>query len=109
LTLPADTNFSTARERLMKAVEAGVADFKDEITKQHSAIEDAFEGRPGTGLQRAVQVQFTLAGLEALVRYPVALRQAMEIDERVTRAILTDFGLTHAGSPAIRLKTSTTA
>ena len=107
LTLPADMNFSTARERLMKAVEAGLADFKDEIAKQHSAIEDAFEGSPGTGLQPTVQLQFTSSGLEALVRYPVALRQAMEIDERVTHAILTDFDLTHAGSPAIRLKTAT--
>jgi hypothetical protein len=43
------------------------------------------------------------------VRYPVALRQAMEIDERVTHALLTDFDLGHAGSPAIRLKTETTA
>ena len=109
LTLPADTNFSTARERLMKAVEAGLADFKDEIAKQHSAIEDAFEGSPGAGLQPTVQLQFTSSGLEALVRYPVALRQAMEIDERVTHAILADFDLTHGGSPAIRLKTATTA
>jgi small-conductance mechanosensitive channel len=108
LTLPADMNFSTARQRLIKAVEAGLADFKDEIAKQHSAIEDAFEGSPGTGLQSTVQLQFTSSGLEALVRYPVALRQAMEIDEQVTRAILTDFGLTHAGSPAIQLKTATT-
>jgi small-conductance mechanosensitive channel len=108
LTLPADMNFSTARERLMKAVEAGLADFKDEITKQHSAIEDALEGSPGTGLQPTVQLQFTSSGLEALVRYPVALRQAMEIDERVTHAILTDFDLTQTGSPAIRLKTETT-
>jgi small-conductance mechanosensitive channel len=108
LTLPADMDFSTARERLMKAVEAGLADFKDEITRQHSAIEDAFEGSPGTALQPTVQLQFTASGLEALVRYPVALRQAMEIDERVTHAILADFDLGHAGSSAIRLKTAAT-
>ena len=77
--------------------------------KQHSAIEHAFEGSPGTGLQPTVQLQFTSSGLEAHVRYPLALRQAMEIDERVTRAILTDFDLTHAGSPAIRLNTATKA
>jgi len=107
LTLPAGTTFSTARERLMTAVEAGLADFKDEIAKQHSAIEHAFEGSPGTGLRPTVQLQFTSSGLEALVRYPVALRQAMEIDERVTHAILNDFDLTHAGSLAVRLKTAT--
>jgi small-conductance mechanosensitive channel len=109
LTLPADTNFSTARERLMKAVEAGLAEFKDEIAKQHAAIEDAFEGGPGVGLQPTVQLHFTASGLEALVRYPVALRHSMEIDDRVTHAILTDIDLTHAGSPAIRLNTGTTA
>lgn len=106
LTLPAGTNFSTARARLMTAVAAGLADFKDEIAKQHSAIEHAFEGSPATGLRPTVQLQFTSSGLEAVVRYPVALRHAMEIDERVTHAILTDSDLTHAGSPAIRLETA---
>ena len=106
LTLPAGTNFSTARARLMSAVEAGLADFKDEIAKQHSAIQHAFDGTPGMGLRPTVQLQFTASGLEALVRYPVALRHAMEIDERVTHAILTDSDLTHAGSPAIRLETA---
>jgi hypothetical protein len=93
----------------MKAVEAGLAEFKDEIAKQHAAIEDAFEGGPGVGLQPTVQLHFTASGLEALVRYPVALRHSMEIDDRVTHAILTDIDLTHAGSPAIRLNTGTTA
>jgi len=108
LTLPTGINFSTARERLMTAVEASLADFKDEIAKQHSAIEHAFEDSPGTGLHPTVQLKFTSSGLEALVRYPVTLRRAMEIDERVTRAILTDFDVTDAGSPALQLKTATT-
>ncbi len=106
LTLPTGTNFATARERLMSAVESGLADYKDEIARQHSAIEHAFEGNPGTGLRPTVQLQFTSAGLEALVRYPVALRHAAEIDERVTHAILRDFDLTHAGSPPLQLKTA---
>lgn len=107
LTLPANVNFSTARERLMNAVEAGLADFKDEIARQHTAIEDAFGGSRGSGLQPVVQLEFTSSGLEALVRYPVALRESSEIDDRITRAILNDPDLTHAGTPAIRLKTAT--
>jgi small-conductance mechanosensitive channel len=109
LTLPAGTNYSTAREGLMKAVETGLADYKEEIAKQHAALEDAFQASPGLDLQPSVQLQFTSSGLEALVRYPVALRHVMEIDERVTRAILSDFDLSHSGSPGIRLKTATTA
>jgi hypothetical protein len=53
------------------------------------------------------KLEFTSSGLEALVRYPVALRQSLEIDERITRAILNDSDLTHEGTPAIRLKTAT--
>jgi small-conductance mechanosensitive channel len=110
LTLPSDTNFSIARERLLKSVEAGLADYKDEISRQHSAMEDAFsQGGLGVGLQATVQLQFTSSGLEAVVRYPVALRHAMEIDERITRAILADFDFSHSASPAFRLKTATPA
>jgi small-conductance mechanosensitive channel len=107
VTLPANVSFSSARERLMKAAEAGLADFKDEIARQHTAIERAFGGLRGSGLQPVVQLEFTASGLEALVRYPVAPRQSLEIDERITRAILDDFDLAHAGAPAIRLKTAT--
>jgi small-conductance mechanosensitive channel len=105
LTLPVDINFAEAREKLMKATESGLADYKDEIAKQHSALEDTFEGAPGLGLQPTVQLQFTSSGLEALVRYPVSLRHAAEIDERVTRAVMSGFDLSHSATPAIRLKT----
>ncbi len=109
LTLPADTNFASVRERLMKAVETGLADYKDEIAQQHSAMETTLETAPRIGLAPSVQLQFTASGMEALVRYPVALRHAMEIDERVTRAIMNDLDLTHSGGSAIRLKTTTVA
>jgi len=109
LTLPADTNFASVQERLMKAVETGLADYKDEIAQQHSAMESTLEAAPGIGLQPSVQLQFTASGMEALVRYPVALRHAMEIDERVTRAIMNDLDLTQSGGSAIRLKTTTAA
>ena len=106
VTLPANVDFSSARERLMNAVEAGLADFKDEIARQHTAIEGVFGGNRVSGLQPVVQLEFTSSGLEALVRYPVTLRQSSEIDDRITRAILSDPDLTHAGTPAIRLKTT---
>jgi small-conductance mechanosensitive channel len=109
LTLPSDTNFSVARERLLKSVEAGLVEYKDEIARQHSVMEDAFEGGPGVGFRATVQLQFTSSGLEAVVRYPVALRHAMEIDERITRAILADFDLSQSGNSAFRLKTAAPA
>lgn len=105
ITLPADTNFVLARERLMKAVEAGLAPCKDEIAKQHSAMQNNFEVIGG-GLAPTLQLQFTASGVEAKVRYPVALRHSADIDESVTHALLADLDLVHSGTPPIRLKTS---
>jgi hypothetical protein len=34
-----------------------------------------------------VQLQFSLAGVEAKVRYPVPLNRAAEVDERISREL----------------------
>lgn len=109
LSLPADAKFTTVREQLMKAVETGLGDYKDEIARQHSAMEETLEAAPGIGFEPSVQLQFTGSGLEASVRYPVTLWHAMEIDESVTRTLLSNFDLTHSGGPPIRLKTTSAA
>lgn len=105
LTLPSDTNFAAVRERLMKAIDSGLAPYKDEIARQHSAMQHSFEVTGG-GLAPSVQLQFTAAGVDAKVRYPVALRHSVEIDESVTHALLADLDLDRSTSPTIRLKTS---
>lgn len=105
LTLPAETNFGSARERLMKAVESGLAPYKDDIARQHSAMQNNFEVTGG-GLAPTVQLQFGASGVEAKVHYPVARRHSADIDESVTHALLAELDLAHAGVPSIRLKTS---
>jgi small-conductance mechanosensitive channel len=109
LTLPPDTNLSSVRERLMKSVHAGLAEYKDEIARQHSAIEETLESAPGVGLEPTIRLRYTTAGVEALVRYPVALRHASEIDERVTIALFSDFNLGRSGGTAWPIKTTSAA
>jgi len=58
-----------------------------------------------------VRLRLTLSGLEALIQFPVDLRHAGEIDERVTRELLKAIDqepkLKLAGSaPAISLRTA---
>jgi hypothetical protein len=54
------------------------------------------------------KLQFTDVGLEFVVRYPVDIRRASEIDDNVTRAVLdsldanADLKAAVAGSPKIR-------
>jgi hypothetical protein len=106
LALPTGLNPFSARENLLKAVQTGLADYKEEIARQHSAMEDTFEAAAASHLEPTVQLQFTSSGLEATVRYPVALPHAMEIDERVAHALLSDPELGHSGHPSITVKTT---
>jgi small-conductance mechanosensitive channel len=109
LTLAPDTNMTSLRERLLKSVETGLADYKDEIARQHSAMEDTLESTPGIGLEPIIQLRYTTAGIEALVRYPVSLRHASEIDERVTRAVFSDFNLGRSAGSASSIRTTSAA
>jgi hypothetical protein len=43
-------------------------------------------------VQPQVQLRFATSGVEALVRYPVPLQQAAEIDERMSRELLAAMG-----------------
>jgi small-conductance mechanosensitive channel len=109
LTLPGDTDFGRAKERLVKAVEAGLADYQQEIARQHRAMKSALDSTPEDGLQPAVELRFTSSGLEAVVRFPVDLQHATQIDERVTRELLNDFELTRSGSGNLRLRAESTS
>ena len=42
------------------------------------------------GFRPKAQVRFTTSALEVVIRFPVDLHQAEEIDERVTRELITE-------------------
>jgi small-conductance mechanosensitive channel len=93
LTFAADSDFKVVRERLLRAVEGVLADY------------------PEGGLKPSAYLRLTAAGLEALIRFPVDLRHAGEIDEHITREVLKavdqDPKLKLAGSAtAISLRTA---
>jgi hypothetical protein len=76
-----------AEAKLLAAVNAVDSGYRPEIERQHAAVERHI------GMQIKVprpeaRVQFTEAGLELLVRYPVMIRKAPEVDEQMTRSIL---------------------
>lgn len=111
LTLAPDSDFKAVRERLLNAVESVLADYNEELERQNRAMERNLLGVPDGVLKPNVQLRLTTSGLEALVRFPVDLRHAGEIDERVTRELLKaveqEPKLKMAGSaPAISLHTA---
>jgi small-conductance mechanosensitive channel len=100
-------NHKQAQDKLVAAVDAVYADYQPEIEQQHATVERHTDiqiqaPRP------AARIQFTDAGLELLVRYPVMIRKAPEVDELMTRSILAlietdpDLKAAVAGNPGIR-------
>ncbi|HEY1656778.1 MAG TPA: mechanosensitive ion channel protein MscS [Candidatus Sulfotelmatobacter sp.] len=95
------------QEKLMAAVNNVYEQYKEEIARQHAAIERRVDIQIEAPKPEA-RLQFVDTGLELLVRYPVELRKAPDIDEQMTRKVLqlveTDDALKAAitGTPKIR-------
>jgi small-conductance mechanosensitive channel len=100
-------NHREAQKKLVAIVNSVYSQYRDSIERQHATIErhvDIQVERP----QPEARLQFADTGLELLVRYPVEIRRAPDIDEEMTRKVLelveTDAGLKAAifGIPKIR-------
>lgn len=88
LTLPADVDPVAGKQRLLAAVNDALQDFRVEINRQAAEIQQATASKSGGGAEPVVQLQFGPAAVEALVRYPVHLPHAAEIDERVSKELI---------------------
>jgi small-conductance mechanosensitive channel len=88
VSLPAGCDYAAVKDKLLAAVSNVVKDYHDEIVRQTQEIaRTTASGSPGNALPQ-VQLHFSPGGVEALVRYPVQLQHAAEIDERVSRELL---------------------
>jgi len=100
-------NHKDTEEKLVAAVNAVYSGYQAEIERQHAAIERRVDIQVAAP-RPAARLQFADAGLELLVRYPVEIRKAPDIDEEMTRKVLqlieTDPALKAAvaGTPKIR-------
>lgn len=102
-----DGNHKAAQEKLVAGVNAVYEPYREEIERQHADIERRVDIQVAAPRPEA-RLQFADAGLELLVRYPVEIRKAPDIDEQMTRKVLelieTDAALKGAvsGTPKIR-------
>jgi small-conductance mechanosensitive channel len=102
-----DGNHKAAQEKLVAAVNAVYSQYREEIERQHYTIQRHVDIQVEVPRPEA-RLQFADAGLELLVRYPVEIRKAPDIDEEMTRKVLdlieTDEALKAAvsGNPKIR-------
>lgn len=87
LSLPAGADYAAMKDRLVAAVTNVIKDYRDDIVRQTQAIQQA-SAQSATDPTPQVQLRFSAASVDAIVRYPVQLSHAAEIDERVSRELL---------------------
>jgi len=102
-----DSNIKAAEDKLIAAVNSVYSKYQHEIERQHAGIERRVDIQIRAPRPEA-RLQFADDGLELLVRYPVEIRKAPDIDEDMTRQVLElirrDEGLkaSVSGTPKIR-------
>ncbi len=92
LTLPAGADPVESKSRLLLAVNDALQDYRGEIERQTAEIREATASKSAGSAEPRVQLQFGTASVEAVVRYPVHLAHAAEIDERVTKGLIHALG-----------------
>jgi len=88
VTLPSGGDYAALKTRLIEAVSDVLEDYRDDILRQTQEIQRTGTSHGGGDAQPQVQLRFSAAGVDAIVRYPVELGHAAEIDERVSREVL---------------------
>lgn len=88
LPLPAVSDYAALKDKLLAAISTAMSEYSEEILRQVKETE--ITTAPANVHDAAPQVQMHLSSgrMEALLRYPVLLEHALEIDERVAKAVL---------------------
>ncbi len=101
------TNHQAVQEKLMAAVSSVYEHYRPEIERQFGTVERRIDVQMRAPSLEG-QLRFGDTGLEYVVRYPVEIRSAAEMDGKVTRALLDTISKTPemqssvTGSPKIR-------
>jgi small-conductance mechanosensitive channel len=88
LTLAPEGNFRAVEERLVSAVDSVYSEYRDSIERQRKHLEKTIGPMAANSLNPQSRLRLTKAGLEVVIRYPLELERASELDDRITREVL---------------------
>jgi small-conductance mechanosensitive channel len=101
LTLDPKSNYRQVEQRMMEAVNKVFAEYHDKMEMQRRNVERSLNS-PVTAFAPESRLHLTQTALEVVIRYPVELGNAGEIDDRLTREILDAI----ERDPSLRLQVS---
>ncbi len=87
-SLPTGADYAALKDKMVEAVTRVLADYRDDMVRATRAIEKAAAAPEAGDPLPSVQLRFSASSVDAIVRYPVQLSHAAEIDERVSRELL---------------------
>jgi small-conductance mechanosensitive channel len=87
LTLAPQTDYHLAEERMLSAVEKVYAGYHERIEQQHRQMERSLNVSVAVPRPQS-RVRLSQSGLEVVIRYPIELEKAAEIDDKITRELL---------------------
>ena len=88
LTLASETDYHTAKERISAAVNEALAGYRENLEAQRRSMEKNLTSVSSTEFKPKVRLHYTASGIEADVRYPVALDKAAEVDDHLMRGVM---------------------
>ena len=88
LMLPVVSDYGALKDKLLAAISSDVSEYSEEITRQSREIQRTTASASINNATPQVQMHLSGGRMEALIRYPVHLEHAAEIDERVAQAVL---------------------
>lgn len=111
LTLSPDSDYHAVEKRLRTVIDTIFAEHHEELERQRRMMERTLNSMPVAELRPRSRLRFTSSGLEAVIRFPVDLQHASEMDDQITREVLKaiehdpKLKLVGAGTPGVRLNT----
>jgi small-conductance mechanosensitive channel len=99
LTLSPESDYRHVEQRLLDAVNKVYSEYRDRMEMQRRNLERSLRSVQPAPLAPGSRLRLTPSGLEVVIRYPVELGNAADIDDRMTRELLETIG----GEPGLRL------
>jgi len=78
-----ESDYHAIRDRVQKAIEVAFADYRDILEMQRRQMELSLSSISTSELKPRARIHFTTSAIEVVVRYPVVMDRAAEIDEHI--------------------------
>ena len=99
LTLAPESDYPEAKERITKAVDAALEEYRESLESQRLGLAKNLSTVAPAELRPKVRLHYAGGGIEALVRFPVDIQKAGEMDEHLMREVTAAL----AGEPKLKL------